>query len=316
MEHRPRAGDRVRRCGRAVQPRAQPVQGRPDDPRVIELADRQRRAFRPRPACWQWPGPASSSGSRRVTRSSSLDEDHALAADIGQVDEHQRPRWIVRSPGGSPVNPGPSRNTIGSRTASSSASCRTARTASGGSRSSNSSVTHSQRQSSHPRPRGKPPGRSRRLTGWPVPGRQRRGQRVRARRRAGARPPKADAQSRSWHPSADRSAGPGKRCPHRRPGRKRPGFPGRTRAAGGHDGHHRLPQRVEGQRRHGNQRLVTLYVLSRHPWRLLSHPGIRDNRVLRGGPRTAAPSLPPAVSLRSCARSRSSPRRGRGAACG
>ena len=41
VEHRPLAGDRVRRGGRAVQPRAQPVQGSPDDARVAELADRQ-----------------------------------------------------------------------------------------------------------------------------------------------------------------------------------------------------------------------------------------------------------------------------------
>jgi hypothetical protein len=47
MEHCPLASDRVRRRGRAVQPHAQPIQGSPDDPRVTELADRQRRAFQP-----------------------------------------------------------------------------------------------------------------------------------------------------------------------------------------------------------------------------------------------------------------------------
>src|SRR5215469_2626247 len=52
---------------------------------------------------------------------------------------------MVRSPGGSPVNAGPSRNTIDSRTANSLPSCLTARTASGGRPSSRSSVMHSQR---------------------------------------------------------------------------------------------------------------------------------------------------------------------------
>jgi hypothetical protein len=42
---------------------------------------------------------------------------------------------------------------------------------------------------------------------------------------------------------------------------------------GGHHGRHRLPQRIEPQRGHGEQRLVTLYVLGRHPWRLPSYPG-------------------------------------------
>jgi 5,10-methylenetetrahydromethanopterin reductase len=40
VEHGPLAADRARRCGRAVQPRAQPVQGGPDDLRVTELAGR------------------------------------------------------------------------------------------------------------------------------------------------------------------------------------------------------------------------------------------------------------------------------------
>jgi hypothetical protein len=42
VEHRPLAGDRVGRSGRAVQACAQPVQGSPDDARIAELADRQR----------------------------------------------------------------------------------------------------------------------------------------------------------------------------------------------------------------------------------------------------------------------------------
>src|SRR5258708_14830224 len=62
------------------------------------------------------------------------DEDNAFAADIGQVDEHQRASLDGAQPGGSPVNAGPSRNTIDSRTASSLPSCLTARIASGGHR--------------------------------------------------------------------------------------------------------------------------------------------------------------------------------------
>jgi hypothetical protein len=51
-----------------------------------------------------------------------LDDDHAFAADVGQVDEHQRASLeTVRSPGGSPVNSRPSRKIIDSRTVSSSA---------------------------------------------------------------------------------------------------------------------------------------------------------------------------------------------------
>src|SRR6185437_13341066 len=54
---------------------------------------------------------------------------------------------MVRSPGGSPVNARPSRNTIDSRTVSSLASCPTACRASGGRLSSRSSVMPSQRHS-------------------------------------------------------------------------------------------------------------------------------------------------------------------------
>ena len=55
---------------------------------------------------------------------------------------------------------------------------------------------------------------------------------------------------------------------------------------GGHDGRHRLPQRVECQRGHGNQRLVTRDMLSCHPWRLLSSQP-KNNRAGTARPREA-----------------------------
>jgi hypothetical protein len=47
MEHRPHAGDRVRRRRRAVQLKAYPIQGSQDEMRVTKLAGRQRRTFQP-----------------------------------------------------------------------------------------------------------------------------------------------------------------------------------------------------------------------------------------------------------------------------
>ncbi len=50
-----------------------------------------------------------------------LDDDHAFAADVGQVDEHQWASLDGAQPGGLPVNSRPSRKIIDSRTVSSSA---------------------------------------------------------------------------------------------------------------------------------------------------------------------------------------------------
>ena len=68
---------------------------------------------------------------------------------------------------------------------------------------------------SHPGPRGRPPGRSRRLPGLPGPGQRGRGRRGLVRRRGAARRPRAAARWRWRRPSAGRSGGWGRRCPRR-----------------------------------------------------------------------------------------------------
>ena len=65
---------------------------------------------------------------------------------------------------------------------------------------------------SHLRPRGRLPGRSRRLPGLPGPGQRGRGRRGLVRRCGAGRQLRAAARWRWWRPSADRSAGWGRRC--------------------------------------------------------------------------------------------------------
>ena len=76
-----------------------------------------------------------------------LDDDHAFAADVGQVDEHQRASLDGAQPRRLASNSRPSRKIIDSRTASSSATWPIAARAAGDSPSSRSSVTGSQCQS-------------------------------------------------------------------------------------------------------------------------------------------------------------------------
>ena len=63
---------------------------------------------------------------------------------------------------------------------------------------------------SHPRPRGRPPGRSRRLPGLPGPGQRGRGRQGPVRRRGAWRRPRAAARWRWRRPSAGRSGGWGR----------------------------------------------------------------------------------------------------------
>src|SRR6266702_3120939 len=159
---------------------------------------------------------------------------------------------MVRSPGGSPVNAGPSTNTIDSRTVSSSASRWTARRASGGRPSSKSSLTHSQL---HSATRDLVVGRlddlGRFLDG-PLPalsGVQARGHRRPALNRDSGPPALIEVPDRE---DAVFVAGLAESLLD---------FLEELGQSRGHDGRHRLPQRIEGQRGHGNQRLATLYVL-------------------------------------------------------
>src|SRR3984957_19041957 len=180
------------------------------------------------------------------------------------------PRWMVRSSGGSPVNAGPSRNTIDSRTASSLPNCSTVSSAPDGRTSSRSSVMHSQR---HSATRHLAVSRLDDLSRFPdsplpdvsvgVSQRALRGVQARGHRRPALNRDRG-APALVEVPDREHAVLVGGLAERVLDLLEELGQPGRC------DGRHCLPQRAECQRGHRNQRLITWYMLSRHPQRLLS----------------------------------------------
>ena len=147
-----------------------------------------------------------------------LDDDHAFAADVGQVDEHQRAsldgaqsrRLACELP---PVEED-HRFADGQFLGYLTDRCQ------GGRWQPVEQVIGDEfpMPLSHPRPRSRPPGRCRRLPELPDPGQRGQGRRGLVRRRGAGRRPRGAARWRWRRPSAGRSGGWGRRCPRRRPG--------------------------------------------------------------------------------------------------